>query len=178
MTSPFTPTMAGTADVAVGGHVSVDCPAPGVVLIEAFLDDAIGGDLHYRVGSFTKPPLDLWIRPDGVIGGAQFVLQDEVVPKCGTQPPTQVHDMRPRVDISAWPQEDPYLDVVAQTTACENNGSVNVHVDRLHVVRWHRVGEYLRIGFDSHEALCGVSLGPLRSWQWEMVRSCAIGPPY
>lgn len=166
------------------GEVSwrMESPVPGVVLI----DVAVGSGgcpvpLHWRVGDWTKPPLDVSLTAEGRIEAFQFVLQDERV-EDELAGRTEVTTRRSvawagavTFAIERWPA-DRYLDERLEVSA-ERSGSDELVLrigDRLVELEYCEAGLGLLLGFD-HDELVEIVLGPLSVEDWDSVGAFSLG---
>lgn len=147
----------------------IESPTPGVVLVEAVLDTD-RAPLHWRVGQWDKPPLDLWMDASGRLLGVQFALQDERVGPEDTTADKPVDDHgRPVFDVSSWP-EDRYIDTEAPVVAARaREGTLALRIgDCGQIDRLLQVGDGLAVGLRT-SALATVRLGPLSAEDWETI---------
>src|SRR5918996_4765799 len=89
---------------------SIESPTPGVVLIDV---NVVGANrrppLHWRTGTWQKPPLDISLDREGRLIGFQFVLQDERVKEGVATDLPAPKACWPIFDVANWPK-DRYLD--------------------------------------------------------------------
>ncbi len=154
----------------------VESPTPGVVLVEVVLgSDA--APLHWRVGLWDKPPLDISMDRSGRLLGVQFVLQDERVDRNGAVAERAVNDSgRPVFEVTSWP-EDRYLDVEAAVVATRTSaGSLVLRIgDVGDVDRAVLVGDGLVLGLRA-DALVEITIGPLGVEDWEAIDAFSFVP--
>lgn len=155
---------------------NVESPTPGVVLVELVL----GSDrapLHWRVGLWDKPPLDISMDASGRLLGVQFVLQDERVERDDTATESGASESgRPVFDVATWP-DDRYLDVEAPVTAVRTpEGTLVLRIgDVGNVDRVLLVGDGLAVGVRA-DALAEVRIGPLTVEDWEAIDAFSFVP--
>lgn len=155
---------------------NVESPTPGVVLVEV----GLGSDpapLHWRAGSWDKPPLDISMDASGRLLAVQFVLQDEWVERDGTATERAPSELgRPVFDVSSWP-DDRYLDVEASVTAVRTpEGTLVLRIGEVgDVDRVVLVGEGLAVCLRA-DALVEVRIGPLDVEDWEAIDAFSSVP--
>lgn len=166
------------ARIELGRHRAawdVESPTRGVVLINV---EVVGINervpLHWRVGTWTKPPLDIHLDREGRFVGFQFVLQDERVPE-GNSPdlPTPTVGL-PIFDIQHWPSGR-YLDRESHVAVNRLPGRellLQLGDDRptRHVCL---LASGLAIGFASDGELNEIRLGPLPGENWDLIDAFA-----
>jgi hypothetical protein len=111
----------------------VSSPAPGVAIIDIVTEPEIGRShtpLHWRVGDWRKPPIDISIRPDtGAFESIQIVFQDEHIRPCNSSAQSaQAQIGLPLLVVHDVP-ESRYVDVDASVQAC-------MDADSRLLVRW------------------------------------------
>ena len=148
----------------------IESPTPGVVLIDVHvvgIEEAV--PLHWRTGTWSKPPLDVSLDREGRLVGFQFVLQDErvregipldfPVPKLGL----------PVFDVEDWPS-DRYADVKSALEAFRLEGSeLELRLGDESVRQACQVGSSLFMTFGDHDRLSAIRLGPLSVEDWEAI---------
>jgi hypothetical protein len=102
----------------------VTSPAQGLVLLDCKFDMdeeeegnesvRLSAPLHWRAGTWTKPPIDITLRADdGRFQSLQLVLQDETIPTRAIIVPGQATSSCkgiPIFDRTAWQEEEYYID--------------------------------------------------------------------
>lgn len=155
---------------------AIETPTPGVVLI----DVAVGGahsavPLHWRVGTWAKPPLDVFFDEEGRLLGFQFVLQDERIPRAEWPLLPHAETATPIFDVENWPPER-YLDETAAVTASRLSGeelSLRVGEPR-QLTRACQVDVGLVVAFCGDGALAEMRLGPLPRDDWEAIDAFSL----
>ncbi len=150
---------------------SIESPTPGVVLIDVHvvgIEEAV--PLHWRTGTWTKPPLDLSLDREGRLVGFQFVLQDERVREGISSDFPSPEVGLPLFDIEDWPS-DRYADVKSALEAFRLAGSeLELRLgDELSVRQVCQVGSSLFMAFGDHDRLSAIRLGPLSVEDWEAI---------
>lgn len=147
---------------------NIESPTPGVVLIDVHVVGRTEGvPLHWRIGTWTKPPLDIRLDRDGRLIGFQFVLQDERVPEAPT-PDLPIEGIGlPIFDVEDW-HSDGYLDQTSDVTAHRLAGLellLGVQSEQIgrHV---YRVAPDLAMAFADDGRLAEIRLGPLSLEDW------------
>lgn len=151
---------------------SIESPTPGVVLI----DVAIGGDppavpLHWRAGTWRKPPLDLALDAQGQLLSLQFALQDEHVAPGVSSVLPELEASVPTFDVANWP-EDRYLDEKVPVVATRLvGGELSLKIGKgEHVVdRAPELDSGLVLAFPSDDRLAEIRLGPLAPEDWRVI---------
>jgi hypothetical protein len=127
-------------------------PTEGVILLNVF----VGGPyplqppLHWLVGNWKKPPLDIEIDPqEGSVRALQFVIQDERFFPLVSVPVT-VKDYLgiPKIDIADWPSNR-YLEETAAVTAgwsSESSFYINIQESSADVLTC-KIGDQLEMLF-------------------------------
>lgn len=153
----------------------VESPARGVVNVVMVVgDDFPAAPLHFRVGDWSKPPVDISISEDGAILGFQVVLQDEIVAVApGALGESHIGIGCPRLDVTQFPDDrywDERSDVVLARAA---DGVLVVSLcDRQIDARW-RIGEGFVVGFSTGQ-LVELRLGPLGRDEWKTIEASAV----
>lgn len=158
---------------------SIDAPTPGVVIVDVAIGPGrVPVPLHWRAGSWTKPPLDVTLDNEGRLTAIQFVLQDEQVEfggvlhnQCGA-PKIGI----PRFEVSSWPEDrywDERLPVVAHRTGV---GELLLHIgERRQLCQQCAPGPGLLLGFDQDVSLATVKIGPMAIDDWASIDAFSIG---
>lgn len=166
-------------DPAAGNSISwrVESPVPGVVLIDA---SVIGvrapAPLHWRIGLWDKPPLDLEIDPmTGRLQGLQFVLQDERVAVGDIPEIAEVVRGLPIFDVSEWPS-DRYIDERREVSAVRaRSDELILRVGQDPAASASRIPGQLVIGYGQDGGLTQIRLGPLDREEWEGIDALSVG---
>jgi hypothetical protein len=150
-------------------------PLLGVVLINVnVVGEKDPAPLHWRVGTWGKPPLDVALDQQGQLVGFQFVLQDEQVPvrELRELPPSE--SGAPRFDIENWPTAR-YLDVSSAVMVHRTTeGELVLHLGDEPIERGCRLGPDLSMGFTAVGALTEIRLGPLPLDDWEAIDAFSL----
>lgn len=166
------------ADYALGADSpvcwAVESPVRGVVNVDVTVGDGSGGaPLHFRIGDWSKPPVDVSIGADGAVQGVQIVLQDEAVMR--SVEPSEVRDApmaRVCFEVADWPDAR-YRDERGEVVLGRGpDGVLIVSVSDGEVGRYWRVGDGLVLGF-SGEQLSELRIGPLVATEWEIIEGSA-----
>jgi hypothetical protein len=150
---------------------SIETPTPGVVLI----DVAIGGQqtpvpLHWRVGTWVKPPLDLSLDHEGHLVGMQFVLQDERVQagQWSVLPDEEI--AVPVFNVENWPAERYRDETMAVGASRLSGGELALRIGEAgDLTRACRTKGGLLVAFGADDSLAEIRLGPLSSEDWEAI---------
>lgn len=155
---------------------TLDCPARGVVILDAAVgEDASGAPLHWRAGDWKKPPLDIRLSEGGAVESIQFVFQDEVVGAGRDAQPLRTEIGTPIFDVAEWPIERYVDDRVAVTTRRLPSGELYAAIGDDRAERSISVTWGLRFHFSSSDHLVGIVVGPLTADEWQLVDAAA--PP-
>src|SRR5438067_13457866 len=126
--------------------------------------------LHWRAGTWTKPPLDIEIKPDnGRLRALQLVLQDESVPLASNAVlPSIVRPGVPIFDTSVWSGSDRYRDERMSVEAMRaEDDRLEAWLDAVgepaHICR---VDSQLDLLFTAEGGLTAIRLGPLTPDEW------------
>ena len=148
-------------------------PTGGVVLVNVTLPAGSRSPLHWRTGTWDKPPLDVEIDPhDGRLQALQIVLQDESVPLIVKRvDASDSCEGLPVFDTSGWVSADRYRD---ETMAVAVNRAAD---DRLEAwlggeqepVSVLTVDDELALLFAGEGELVAIRVGPLTSHEWGVV---------
>lgn len=153
---------------------SIEAPTPGVVLIDVTLGESRPTTpLHWRMGTWTKPPLDLSLDDGGRPVALQFVLQDERV--AAGQSLADLPEPEggvPIFDINDWPPER-YCDETGPVRANRlPSGELRLQIGEPQPVRRAcRTAPGLLLGFDERDVLAEIRLGPLAGEDWEAINA-------
>lgn len=155
-------------ETAGAAQLTVDIvnPTKGVALIDVILaEEAV--PLHWRVGDWTKPPLDIQLGRDGRLIGVQFVLQDEgnLVQVKQALPSIQRSGILPIFDVTGW-SLDRYEDVKIAVAYRRVNDLLMVDIGDNSTTRWIAVGGFLTLGFNEVNELVSLIVGPLSESDW------------
>lgn len=155
----------------------IDRPARGVVLINV---EVVGlhepAPLHWRVGTWVKPPLDIRLDREGRFIGFQFVFQDEKVPEEASRNLPAPTAGLPVFDTQHWPT-DRYLDRKSEVSASRLTGRellLRFGNERF-VQHVCLVAPALSMGFADDDELIEIRLGPLPSEDWESLDTLSMG---
>lgn len=155
----------------------IETPTVGVVLI----DVVIGGSqtavpLHWRVGTWMKPPLDVALDGEGRLVGFQFVLQDERVDRATWSMLPDLESTVPVFNVENWPPDryrDETLSVNARRLA---GGELALRVgDERPLARAFDLAPRLVLAFGADGALAEMRLGPLPNDDWEAIDAFSLG---
>jgi hypothetical protein len=156
---------------------SIESPTPGVVLINLAIDGMSEPvPLHWRAGTWTKPPLDVELDARGRLVGLQFVLQDERVPVGEGSVLPERDTALPIFDVTAWPH-DRYLDEKIPVVANRLRGGELALLigDRLPLTKAIQIGSSLTLAFANSGRLAEIRLGPLSGDDWEAIDAFSTG---
>ncbi|MCP3880990.1 MAG: hypothetical protein GY701_21720 [Sulfitobacter sp.] len=132
-----------------------------------------GAPLHFRVGDWSKPPVDISIGGDGAVLGAQVVLQDEVVARALAAPGgSDVGEGGVQLDVSQWPDDRYWDDRSDVVLARESDGVLLVSLGQGQADERWQVGEGLVVGFVDSQ-LCELRVGPLSEDEWVTIEASA-----
>lgn len=154
----------------------VDCPAPGVVIVDVALGDGgVDVPLHWRSGDWSKPPLDVRLSTEGEVQGIQLVFQDEVIEEGEAVPPSDIVVGVPTFDVAAWPA-DRYHDVrVPVSVRRLPSGHLYAVIGDSSPSSSVTVAPALRFDLDDVDHLAGIAVGPLTDDDWHVIEASA--PP-
>jgi hypothetical protein len=149
----------------------IESPVPGVVLIDVDVGSREPVPLHWRAGTWTKPPLDVFLDSEGHLAGFQLVLQDERVALSKGSNAPLLESGLPVFDTTLWPA-DRYLDEhMKVSTVRLSTGELVVGIgedDR--VMKVYQVGTGLTIGL-VRDVLVEIRLGPLTVDDWDSINA-------
>lgn len=154
----------------------LDCPTRGVVIVDVAVGEvSTSAPLHWRVGDWSKPPMDVRLSDGGEVESIQLIFQDESVDVEDVVPPSEIAAGLPIFDVGGWPP-DRYSDVrVPVTTRRLPSGQLYAAIGRSQPSRSISVTWGLRFDFDPADQLVGIALGPLTSDEWQLIEASA--PP-
>ena len=159
------------------GSCRVESPVPGVVLIDVSLvGEGFPVPLHWRAGDWSKPPLDVSLRPDGRVAGIQFVLQDESVPEEGFSAQRRVGWAgTPVFVVDGWPA-DRYRDERLAVSASRSlSGELVLRLGGAGpALEWGEVSAGLVFGF-ADDQLVEIVVGLLDADDWASVSAFSLG---
>lgn len=156
-------------------HWALDCPTRGVVIINVTVGIPSSlAPLRWRAGDWRKPPLDIALSSQGCIESVQLVFQDEAVEEADLATPDGVESGCPRFHLNGWP-EGRYLDErVDIRTSRLRSGELHAAVDTDELaMRYVKLSDGLRLGFDSKGQLVNLAIGPLTTDEWRIVDAAA-----
>jgi hypothetical protein len=155
---------------------SIECPVPGVVLINLNLVSALHpAPLHWRVGNWRKPPLDIEIEPSsGSLQAIQFALQDEQVPLVAVASLPTGKSGLPVFDTADWPT-DRYLDVRGQVAAIRTPADeLGLVVSSEETTSTSQIPG-LVLGYDRNSSIHEIRIGPLPDEDWDAIAAMSVG---
>ena len=155
---------------------SIECPVPGVVLINLNLVSALHpAPFHWRVGTWRKPPLDIEIEPSsGCLQAIQFALQDEQVPLVAVASLPAGKSGLPVFDTGDWPI-DRYLDVHGQVTAIRTPADqLGLFVSSGETTSTSQIPG-LVLGYDHNSNVHEIRIGPLADEDWDAIVAMSVG---
>lgn len=152
--------------------ILIESPVPGVVLIDIVLDSH-NAPLHWRAGSWDKPPLDVSLRPDGWLAGVQFVVQDEEVPmRAGLDPSSgEAGGGWPIFEVALWPDDERYVDEKLHVSFERVAASLVLRIGFEPAQRWARVGAGMAVGLNAADDVVGMVFGPLHADDWDVIET-------
>lgn len=155
--------------------ITVESPTDGVALVDVDMNrPSTTVPLHWRVGDWTKPPLDISVTPEGRLQRLQFVIQDEEVGRTGVAAESTDDQGVPLFDVDRWPP-DRYLDVRALVRAARlASGELAILVGNENTARWLRVGDGLAFGLDASGRVSQLVVGPLDAEQWRVIDKAKV----
>lgn len=170
--------LASTLGTDISEHVNwtLDCPAPGVVIIDVAVGDAASAvPFHWRAGDWTKPPLDFRLSERGALESIQIVFQDEEVSEGeGVAPPATARGC-PVFDVGDWPAGR-YLDVRTSVRVLRlPSGELRAVIGDREPEQSIAVAEGLRLEVDPARHLVGVVFGPLSVGEWHKLELAGPG---
>ncbi len=160
-----------TKPATVRATWGIQTPTIGVVIIDVVIDESETPlPLHWRVGTWVKPPLDLSIDHDGRLVGIQFVLQDERVQPGHSSGLPDPAVAVPVFNVENWPI-DRYRDEAMVVDACRlSGGELLLRVGEARdLTRACRTSRELVVAFDQDDSLAEIRLGPLSREDWEVI---------
>lgn len=151
----------------------LDSPARGVTTIDVTIGDGVGGaPLHFRVGDWSKPPIDIVLDEDGSIAGVQIVLQDETVPPVVASGVSDIPMAHLVFEVDGWP-DNRYKDQRAEVSlGREREGLLVVSIGESEAKSYWQLGNGLTVGC-SEQTLCELRVGPLTPTEWATVDRAA-----
>lgn len=153
--------------------LSIETPTPGVVLIDVALEgQAPSAPLHWRAGTWSKPPLDLSLDDQGRPVGLQFVLQDERVPTGHWTVFPDPEEGLPLFDIGDWPSER-YCDETMSVEASRlSGGELALRLgDPQPLGHACEVAPGVLMGFTHAGDLAEIRLGPFDEEDWASIHA-------
>lgn len=150
---------------------SIETPTPGVVLIDVTIErQAASAPLHWRAGTWSKPPLDLALDDEGRLVGLQFVLQDERVAAGQWTVFPDPEEGLPVFDIQGWPSER-YCDETMPVEASRLSGyKLALRLgDRQPLAGSCAVASGVVMGFTDASTLAEIRLGPFDQEDWAAI---------
>lgn len=163
-------------DRAVKVSRRLENPATGVALINCTLNvSAQGPPLHWRVGNWKKPPIDIEIDPtDGHLSALQVVLQDEGIAE-GVLWKTEMKKISgiPFFDLAIWPPKGRYLDEHSEPVIARSpSGDLWCAFERFpsQACSECAIDHSLVVYFDSADRLIGFGLRGVSSFESDVIR--------
>lgn len=152
--------------VVADASVSVVSPTAGVVVLNARVPGAITpAPLHWRAGDWTKPPLDIYLAPDGRLELVEVVFQDEALELVNRPAPVPEEIGLPLFDATGWP-DDRYRDVRVDLRITRlPTDHIVIEAGHLPPSRWIRVTSVLAMGLSADLRLAEIMIGPLSAHQ-------------
>lgn len=155
---------------------SLHALTPGVVLIDVYIDGLPSSStnipLHWRAGTWTKPPLDLRLSSTGTLLGFDFTLQDEriAVAESTSFPAPRAGSVV--FQTEGWPP-DRYLDERLTVTSIRApDGRLFLMTGEPRALLFaYQMHRFLALAFDNHHALASICLGPLSDEEWESIEA-------
>jgi hypothetical protein len=157
--------------VPCDAYWSIESPTPGVVLIDvhvAAIEESV--PLHWRTGTWTKPPLDISLDREGRLVGFQFVLQDERLREGTSSDLPSPEVGLPVFNIEDWPP-DRYADESSPVDCVRlAGGELQLRLaDEFSVRHVCQIGSGLFMAFGDDGGLRAIRLGPLSVEDWEAI---------
>jgi hypothetical protein len=150
---------------------NIESPTPGVVLIDVAIErPSRSTPLHWRAGTWSKPPLDLSLDDHGRLVGLQFVLQDERVPagQWTVFPDPEVG--LPVFDVRGWPSERYRDETMVVQASRLSSGELALRLGDLQpLARVCAVAAGVLMGFTEAGSLAEIRLGPLDEEDWAAI---------
>ncbi|MEX2555047.1 MAG: hypothetical protein WEB06_05390 [Actinomycetota bacterium] len=152
---------------------SIETPTPGVVLIDVTIEgQTASAPLHWRAGTWSKPPLDLTLDDQGRLVALQFVLQDERVAAGQWTVFPDFDEGLPVFDIAGWPSERYRDETVPVEASRLSGGELALRLgDPQPLGRACGVGSALVMGFTDASTLAEIRLGPLDQDDWAAINA-------
>ena len=166
----------GTADP---GRLTrrVGSPTPGVAIVDIELSegDRTAQVLHWRIGTWEKPPLHVRLEEHGRIRELQLVLQDEAVPNVEESPWPLIEEGMPVFSTVDWPPSG-FLDE-------SSIGSIGRLPNGQLEASWHtsvphrvfQTSPSLVLGLAEDSSLCAIRIGPLDDDEWLTLAKADVG---
>lgn len=156
---------------------NIDSPTPGVVLIDLSFEgteDIV--PLHWRVGTWEKPPLDIALDSRGSLVSVQLVLQDEKLDLCRWTSLDRSRSCLPIFDISAW-AGDRYQDERIALTVCKlSSGELGVRFANGAKIKTVCRISGLTLAFSDLDQLVEIRIGPLSEDEWDAIHAFSKPP--
>jgi len=156
---------------------TIGSPVPGVVIIDVTVgSERVPVPLHWRAGTWRKPPLDIILDDRGRLVAMQFVLQDERMEiRDGTrhvEPEIGV----PRFDVSSW-ATDRYRDEQVPVVALRAvTGELVIRIgDEQPLSRACEPSPGLVLAFGDDDGLARIEIGPLTNDDWASIDTFSVG---
>jgi len=156
---------------------TIECPVPGVVIINVTVGRSLTPvPLHWRAGTWEKPPLDVFLNEEGQLVGMQFVIQDEHLELGFGEMPVKAKTGAPRFDVSFWPT-DRYKDETISVSAKRvPGGELVLHIgDKEPIRQSYETSPGFVLSFGRSDQLMRIQIGPLTSDDWADIDSFSLG---
>lgn len=154
---------------------SIEVPTPGVVLLDVAVGKPPSVPLHWRAGTWAKPPLDILLDGEGRFFALQFVLQDERVERRDQPALRKSQAGVPIFDVAEWPEDGFCDEIVPITSVRLSAGELTLRIgEQRHVPHALEVMPRLIMAFTDDMNLAEVQLGPLDEDDWDIIDTFSL----